>query len=90
MGSTSYIKQYLTQHSGVNSGDCKDKGQGKIFSFQYRITDWFVLEETFKNHLVHQPHHQQGHLSLDQVAQPGLEHLQAWAATTALDNLVRY
>ena len=50
----------------------------------HRIREWFGLEATFKNLLVHPHCHGQGHLSLDQVAQspvqPDLEHFQ-WRGT---------
>jgi len=48
--------------------------------FKKIIIEWFELEETFKDHLVQSPCHEQGHLSLDQVVQspiqPELEQFQ--------------
>jgi len=57
------------------------RGQGMVWNAQeYRITEWFGLEGTFKGHLGPTPSPWQGHLPLDQVAQsliqPGLEHFQ--------------
>jgi len=48
----------------------------KLHQHKHKITEWFGLEETFKECLLPTPCHGQGHLSLDQVAQspiqPGL------------------
>jgi len=45
----------------------------------HRITEWFGLEGTFKNHPMQSSCHGQGHLSLDQISerplQPELEHI---------------
>jgi len=38
-------------------------------SENHRIIEWFVLEGSFKSHLVQLPFKEQGHLHLDQVAQ---------------------
>jgi len=38
-----------------------------------RIIEWFGLEGTHTDHLVHPPCHGQGHLSLDQVAQSAIQ-----------------
>ena len=50
--------------------------------YNYRITEWFGLEGTFRSHLVKPPCSEQGLLQLDQVAQspvqPGLEHFHGW------------
>ncbi|KAK4807231.1 LOW QUALITY PROTEIN: hypothetical protein QYF61_024351 [Mycteria americana] len=39
----------------------------------YRCQEWFGLEGTLKGHLVHPPCNEQGHLSLDQVAQSPIQ-----------------
>ena len=50
--------------------------------YNYRIIQFFGLEETFRGHLAQPPCSEQGHLQLDQVAQspvqPGLECFQGW------------
>jgi len=53
-----------------------------FYLFVYRITECFVLERIFRNHLTHLPCSKQGYLYQDHVAQspiqPGLECFQAW------------
>ena len=39
----------------------------------HRIIEWFVSEETSKDHLVQPSRHGQGHLSLNQVAQSPIQ-----------------
>jgi len=51
-----------------------------VTCLDHRVIKCFVLEGTFKDHLVQSSCHRQGHLSLDQVAQnavqPDFEHFQ--------------
>lgn len=55
-----------------------------------QFTEWCELEGTFKGNLVQNPCHEQGHLSLDKVAQspiqPEPQHFQWWGSITSLGN----
>ena len=42
--------------------------------FIHRLTSWFGLEGTFKDHLIQSPCHGQGNLPLTQVAQSPIQH----------------